>query len=81
MNSGFWLARNAVKCVKHEGKEEEGAMPFGQVAQRRVVPAFISGKKCCAQQTGVHGIIGSNCLITISLGVTSDLSTQCLPRQ
>jgi len=35
---------------------------------------------CCAQQTGVNRMIGCNCLVTIYLGVTNDLSAQCLSR-
>jgi hypothetical protein len=38
-------------------------------------------QKCCAQRTGVHRMVGSNCLMTIYLGVASDLSTQRLSRQ
>jgi hypothetical protein len=38
-------------------------------------------QKCCAQRTGVYRMVGSNCLMTIYLGVASDLSTQRLSRQ
>ena len=37
---------------------------------------------CCAQQTGVYRIDGSNHLIVLSCpDVTSDLTSQCLSRQ
>lgn len=37
---------------------------------------------CCVQQTGVHRMIGSEATVSYlsHLGVTSDLSTQCLSR-
>jgi hypothetical protein len=37
--------------------------------------------ECCAQQTSVHRMVGSNCLVILSYpDVASDLSTQCLSR-
>ena len=41
----------------------------------------VARTSCYAQQTSVHRVTGSYCLVTIYLGVTSDPSTQCLPRQ